>query len=89
MKRKLTTEEIIKYFSSEKGFVWGMDTAIKSLSLSPNVSYDLDCTAGVYTLLRWESPLPKPTSEEIKIEYERQKTISECLEIFKNKDGKK
>jgi len=87
MKRKLTTEEIIKYFGSDDGLVWGIDTAIKSLALSPNVSYDLDCSSGKYTLLRWESPLPKPTPEEIKLEYERQKTIAECLEILK--DGKK
>jgi|TARA_R100001015_G_C4619802_1_gene176606 hypothetical protein len=88
MKRKLTTEEIIKYFNTEKGLAWGMDSVIKSLALSSSVGFDLDCTNGSYTVTRWESDLPKPTPEEIKQEYERHKTIAECLEIFKKQNGK-
>jgi hypothetical protein len=83
MKRRLTIEEIIEYFYTDDGLAWGIDTVIKSLALSSNVGYDLDCTAGRYTLTRWESDLPQPTSEEIKEEYIRQKTIAECLKYIK------
>ena len=81
---KLSVEEIIKEFTNENGFAWGINTVMKSLA--PNVSYDLTC-AGEFIIDRWDSELPQPTSREIKDEYIRQQTIAECLEYFKENTG--
>ena len=80
---KLSVEEIIKEFTNENGFAWGINTVMKSLA--PNVSYDLTC-AGEFIIDRWESDLPQPTSQEIRDEYIRQQTIAECIEYFNNND---
>ena len=77
---KLTIEETIKAYTNENGFAWGINTVMKSLA--PNASYDLT-SAGDFTIDRWESELPKPTSQEIRDEYIRQQTIAECLVYFK------
>jgi hypothetical protein len=50
-------------------------------SLAPNASYDLT-SAGEFIIDRWDSPLPQPTSQEIRDEYIRQQTIAECIEYF-------
>jgi hypothetical protein len=77
--RKLSLEETIKQFTTEYGFAWGINTVMKSLA--PNASYDLT-SAGEFIIDRWDSPLPKPTSQEIRDEYIRQQTIAECIEYF-------
>jgi hypothetical protein len=74
--KKLTVEETIKAYTSENGFAWGINTVMKSLA--PNASYDLT-SAGQFIIDRWDSPLPQPTSQEIRDEYIRQQTIAECL----------
>lgn len=81
---KLTVEETIKAYTNENGFAWGINTAMKSLA--PNASYDL-ISAGDFIITRWDSLLPQPTSQEIRDEYIRQKTIAECLEYFKENTG--
>jgi hypothetical protein len=50
-------------------------------SLAPDASYDLT-SAGEFIIDRWDSPLPQPTSQEIRDEYIRQQTIAECIEYF-------
>jgi hypothetical protein len=81
---KLTVEETIKAYTNENGFAWGINTAMQSLA--PNASYDL-ISAGDFIITRWDSSLPQPTSQEIRDEYIRQKTIAECLEYFKENTG--
>jgi hypothetical protein len=76
---KLSIEETIKAYTTEHGFSWGINTVMKSLA--PNTSYDLT-SAGEFIIDRWDSPLPKPTSQEIRDEYIRQQTIAECIEYF-------
>ena len=81
---KLTVEETIKAYTNENGFAWGINTAMQSLA--PYASYDL-ISAGDFIITRWDSSLPQPTSQEIRDEYIRQKTIAECLEYFKENTG--
>ena len=78
--RKLSVKKLIEKFSNENGFAWGINTVMKSLA--PGASYDMTC-AGEFIIDRWDSPLPQPTSQEIRDEYIRQQTIAECLEYFK------
>jgi len=78
--KKLSVEETIKAYTNENGFAWGTNTVMKSLA--PDASFDLT-VAGEFIIDRWDSPLPQPTSQEIRDEYIRQRTIAECLEYFK------
>jgi len=80
--RKLNIEETIKAYTNENGFVWGINTVMKSLV--PDASYDLT-SAGEFIIDRWDSIYPQPTSQEIRDEYIRQQTIAECIEYFNNK----
>ena len=77
--RKLSIEATIKRYTNEHGFSWGINTVMKSLA--PDASYDLT-SASEFIIDRWDSPLPKPTSQEIRDEYIRQQTIAECIEYF-------
>ena len=77
--RKLSVGATIKRYTNKNGFVWGINTVMKSLA--PNASYDLT-SAGEFVVDRWDSPLPKPTPQEIRDEYIRQQTIAECIEYF-------
>jgi len=83
--KKLSVEETIKAYTNENGFSWGTNTVMKSLS--PDAFYDLNVADGVFIIERWDSPLQKPTSQEIRDEYIRQQTIAECLEYFKENTG--
>ena len=79
---KLSIEETIKEYTTENGFSWGINTVMKSLA--PNSDYDLTSVAGNFIIDRWKSELPQPTSQEIRDEYIRQKTIAECIQYFKD-----
>ena len=81
--RKLSIEATIKRYTNENGFSWGINTVMKSLA--PDASYDLT-SAGEFIIDRWDSPLPQPTSQEIKEEYIRQQTIAEVVDYLKTKD---
>jgi len=78
--RKLSVEETIKAYTNENGFSCGINTVMKSLA--PIASYDLTSASGIFTIDRWESIYPQPTSQEIRDEYIRQQTIAECIEYF-------
>lgn len=84
--KKLSIEETIKAYTNENGFSWGINTVMKSLA--PNTSYDLTCAGGTFIIDRWESELPKPTSQEIRDEYIRQQTIAECIKYYEEKSFK-
>ena len=51
-------------------------------SLAPGVSHDLTSSGGTFIIDRWNSPLPQPTSQEIRDEYIRHQTIKEFLEYL-------
>jgi hypothetical protein len=76
----ISIDATIKKYTNENGFAWGINTVMKSLA--PGASYDLT-SAGEFIIDRWDSPLPQPTSQEIRDEYIRQQTIAECIEYFK------
>ena len=78
--RKLSIKATIKRYTNENGFAWGINTVMKSLA--PGVSHDLTSDGGTFIIDRWDSPLPQPTSQEIRDEYIRQQTIAECIEYF-------
>ena len=61
---KLSIEETIKAYTNENGFAWGINTVMKSLA--PGVSHDLTSAGGTFIIDRWNSPLPQPTSQEIR-----------------------
>jgi hypothetical protein len=82
MARKLSVKETIDMFSNENGFAWGINTVMKALV--PKAHYDLTANDGTFIIDRWDSIYPPPTSQEIKHEYIRQKTIAECIEHFEN-----
>jgi len=86
----MTTEEIIKTFTADGEFNWGIDTVMKSLC--PNCLYSLEVSNGEFKIIDWannqwsditQSFIDPPTSYEIHDEYLRQKTISEVLKYFK------
>lgn len=86
----MTTEEIIKNFTIDREFIWGIDTVMQSLR--PNCLYSLEVSNGEFKINQWENNqwsdttqcfIDPPTSREIYDEYLRQKTISEVLEYFK------
>jgi hypothetical protein len=81
---KLSIEETIKAYKKENGFSWGINTVMKSLA--PGASYDLT-SAGDFTIDRWESELPRPSSQEIRDEYIRQQTIAECIKYYEENSG--
>jgi len=83
MVRKLSIEKIIKLYTNENGFSWGINTVMKSLV--PEASYDLT-SAGDFIIDRWDSIYPQPTSQEIRDEYIRQQTIAECIEYFNGRN---
>lgn len=83
--KKLTVKETIEAYANENGFAWGINTVMKSLA--PGVSHDLTSAGGTFIIDRWDSPLPQPTSQEIRDEYIRQQTIAECLEYFRENTG--
>lgn len=87
-----TIEELIIQNTDENGFQWGIETAMKSLR--PNCQYAISCSGGNFEVVDWpnnqwcevtQSYLQPPTSQELRDEYIRHKTISECLEYFKGK----
>lgn len=86
----MSVKQIIENFTNENGFSWGLNTVIESLR--GKGLYSLEAKEGVFTILSWgpnwcektQKYTEPPTSEEIKEEYIRQKTIAECIEYFKN-----
>jgi phage tail sheath protein FI len=84
--KKLSIEDTIKEYTNENGFSWGTNTVIRSLAPEV-VGYDLHVNGGTFTIERWDSHSPKPTSQEIRDEYIRQQTIAECLIYFKENSG--
>ena len=82
--KKLSIKETIDAYTNENGFSWGINTVMKSLA--PDASYDMTCGSEFF-IDRWDSNLPQPTSREIRDEYIRQQTISECLEYFRENTG--
>jgi hypothetical protein len=84
--KKLSIEETIKQYTNENGFSWGINTVMKSLA--PGASHDLTSAEGIFIIDRWDSPLPQPTSQEIRDEYIRQQTIAECIKYYEGKSFK-
>lgn len=78
----MTIDQLIKEFSNENGFQFGIDVAMKSLR--PDAIYELVCSNGEFIITRWDdsNELPKPTSQEIRDEYIRHKTIKEFLDYL-------
>ena len=79
--RKLTVEKTIKDYTNENGFSWGVNTVMQSIA--PGAIYDIQHQGGKFIVNKWQSTLPKPTSDEIKTEYIRQETIAECIKFLK------
>lgn len=87
-----TIEELITLNTNENGFQWGIETAMKSLR--PNCHFAISCSGGNFEVVDWpdnqwceitQSYLQPPSSQELRDEYIRHKTIAECLEFFKGK----
>lgn len=79
-------EELIQEFSNEQGFQFGIDIVMKSLR--PNSLYCLSASGGTFEIIDWDesNELPAPTSQEIRDEYIRHKTIKEFLDYLETKD---
>jgi hypothetical protein len=82
----MTIDELIQEFSNEQGFQFGIDIVMKSLR--PNALYCLSANGGTFEIIDWDesNELPQPTSQEIRDEYIRHKTIKEFLEYLETKD---
>jgi hypothetical protein len=83
---QMKIEELIQEFSNEQGFQFGIDIVMKSLR--PNALYCLSASGGTFEIIDWDesNELPQPTSQEIRDEYIRHKTIKEFLEYLETKD---
>lgn len=81
---KMTIEELIKEFSNEQGFQFGIDIVMKSLR--PGALYGLSASGGTFEIVSWDesNELPPPSSQEIRDEYIRHQTIKEFLDSIKN-----
>jgi len=75
----MTIEQLINKFSNEQGFQFGIDIVMKSLR--PNALYSLSAENGTFEIISWDesNELPAPSSQEIRDEYIRHKTIKEFL----------
>ena len=83
----MTIEELIKEFSNENGFQFGIDIVMKSLR--PGALYSLSASGGTFEIVSWDesNELPAPSSQEIRDEYIRHQTIKEFLEhLEQNKE---
>ena len=88
----MNIEQIIETFTNENGFCWGIDTAMKSLR--PGCLYAIQASNGNFKIIDWpdnqwseetQTFLQPPSSQEIRDEYIRHKTIAECLQYFRGK----
>ena len=81
----MTIEQLIKEFTNEQGFQFGIDIVMKSLR--PNALYCLSASGGTFEIVSWDesNELPPPTSQEIRDEYIRHKTIKEFLTYLEQK----
>ena len=82
----MTIEELIKEFSNEQGFQFGIDIVMKSLR--PNALYCLSASGGIFKIIEWDesNELPPPSEQEIRDEYIRHKTIKEFLDSLKDNE---
>ena len=81
----MTIDELIKEFSNEQGFQFGIDIVMKSLR--PGALYCLSASGGTFEIVSWDesNELPAPTSQEIRDEYIRHQTIKEFLTYLEQK----
>jgi hypothetical protein len=87
---KMTIEELIKEFTNEQGFQFGIDIVMKSLR--PGALYGLSASGGTFEIVSWDesNELPPPSSQEIRDEYIRHQTIREFIDMLEaNKKNKK
>jgi len=87
---KMTIEELIKEFTNEQGFQFGIDIVMKSLR--PGALYGLSASGGTFEIVSWDetNELPAPSSQEIRDEYIRHQTIREFIDMLEaNKKNKK
>ena len=84
-----TVKETIEALTNENGFSWGINSVMGILR--PGCLYELTAEAGTFRITRWDENqwseteqrfLEPPTSQEIRDEYIRQQTISECIKHF-------
>ena len=77
---KMTIDELIKEFSNEQGFQFGIDIVMKSLR--PGALYCLSASGGTFEIVEWDetNEEPAPSSQEIRDEYIRHQTIKEFLD---------
>jgi hypothetical protein len=82
----MTIEELVKNFITEDGFPFGIDVVMKALR--PGAIYTLSVNGGIFEIVFWDesNELPPPTSQEIRDEYIRHKTIQEVLEYINKKE---
>mgnify|MGYP003348627959 FL=1 len=57
-------------------------------SLRPLCLYEVECSGGEFIITRWDEGQYEgpPTSQEIKDEYIRHKTVAECYNYFVKKE---
>jgi hypothetical protein len=84
-----TIKETIEALTNENGFSWGLNSVMGILR--PGCLYELSAEGGNFRITRWDENqwseteqkfLQPPTSQEIRDEYIRQQTISECIKHF-------
>ena len=86
-----TLSETIQLLTTEEGFSWGTNSVMRILR--PNCVYEMVVSEGNFNITKWgdnwsdetQRYLEPPTSQELRDEYVRQQTISECIDYFKEK----
>jgi hypothetical protein len=82
----MITQELIKTFTNENGFLFGTDTVMQVLR--PNALYCLKVESGNFQIISWDKSNKEnpPTSQEIREEYIRHQAIKETLDYIKSKE---
>jgi hypothetical protein len=78
--------EILEKYTNENGFQFGIENVIQSLC--PSSIYTISSQGGKFEIIYWDdrNPSAKPSSQEIRDEYIRHRTINEFIDYLKNKD---
>lgn len=76
----MTIDELVSNYTINGKFTWDINSVLKSLR--PLTNYGVEIKDGIFIVFGYPEnhPLPPPTDFEIKMEWERQKTVAECLD---------
>jgi hypothetical protein len=78
----MTVEQLLRVFNDKNEFVFGIDNVMQALA--PHCLYEITVDNGNFIVTKWDKSngIPQPTSEQIRDEYIRHKTLKEVVEYI-------